>query len=53
MPAEAAAFVKRNGLVMVEDVGDKELTRRHHLGSDGKPDGRLLNWQRFIEARMP
>jgi methyltransferase (TIGR00027 family) len=53
MPAEAAAFVKKHGLAVVEDVGDKELIKRHLTGSDGKQDGRLLNWQRLIEARVP
>ncbi len=52
-PPEAAAFARRHGLVVVEDVGDKELIKRHLLGSDGKPDGRLLNWQRIIEAKVP
>jgi methyltransferase (TIGR00027 family) len=53
MPREAAAFAKKHGLVVVEDVGDKELLKRHLLGSDGKPDGRLLNWQRMMEAKVP
>jgi methyltransferase (TIGR00027 family) len=52
-PPEAAAFVKKHGLAVIEDVGDKELLARHMLGSDGKPDGRLLNWQRIIEAKVP
>jgi len=53
MPREAAAFLRKHGLAVVEDVGDRELLRRHLLGSDGKPDGRLLNWQRMVEARVP
>ena len=53
MPPEAAAFVKKHGLVLVEDVGDRVLLKRHMTGSDGKPDGPLLNWQRMIEARVP
>ena len=52
-PKEAAGFVKKQGLVLVEDVGDKELAKRHNTGSDGKQDGRLFNWQRFLEARVP
>ena len=52
-PPEAAAFARKHGLVVVEDVGEKELLKRHMTGSDGKPDGRLLNWQRMIEARVP
>ncbi len=52
-PAEAAAFVKKHGLVVVEDVGEKELVERYMTGSDGNPDGRLLDWQRIIEATVP
>lgn len=52
MPAEAAAFVKKHGLAVVEDVGDRELGKRY-VGSDGKPEGRLLNWQRMMEAKVP
>jgi methyltransferase (TIGR00027 family) len=52
-PPEAAAFVQKHGLVVVEDVGDSELIERYLTGSDGKQDGRLLNWQRIIEAQVP
>jgi methyltransferase (TIGR00027 family) len=52
-PPEAAAFVRKHGLVVVEDVGDSELIERYLTGSDGKQDGRLLNWQRIIEAKVP
>jgi len=52
-PDEAMAYMKKHGLIVVEDVGEKELVARHLTGSDGKPDGRLLNWQRMIEARVP
>ena len=51
-PAEAAAFAKKHGLTVVEDVGQKELVERYMTGSDGKPDGRLLDWQRIIEAEV-
>lgn len=53
MPAEAAAFVKQHGLAVVEDAGEKLLIERHLIGSDGKQDGRLLNWQRMMEAKVP
>jgi methyltransferase (TIGR00027 family) len=53
MPPQAAAFLKQHGLVLVEDVGEKELTERHLIGSDGKPDGRMIDWHRLIEARVP
>lgn len=52
-PAEAAAWVKKRGLRVVEDIDHKELTRRHLTGSNGKPDGRVLDWQRIIKARVP
>ncbi len=52
MPAEAAAFVKKHGLAVVDDAGHRELGKRY-AGSDGKPEGRLLNWQRFMEAKVP
>lgn len=52
-PAEASAFVKKHGLAVVEDAGEKLLIQRHLIGSDGRQDGRLLNWQRMLEARVP
>jgi len=52
-PREAAAFAKRHGLAVVEDIGERELLKRHMTGSDGKPDGRLFNWQRMIEVKVP
>jgi methyltransferase (TIGR00027 family) len=52
-PPQAAAFLMQLGLVLVEDVGEKELTERHLTGSDGKPDGRMIDWHRLIEARVP
>jgi methyltransferase (TIGR00027 family) len=52
-PVEAATWAKQRGFRLVEDVGDKELTRRHLTGSDGKPDGRVIDWHRLIEARVP
>jgi hypothetical protein len=44
--------VKKHGLAVVEDVGDRELGKRY-AGSDGKPEGRLLNWQRMMEVKVP
>jgi methyltransferase (TIGR00027 family) len=52
-PREAGAFAKRHGLQVVEDVNSKTLTRRHLLGSDGKPDGKMIDWHRIIEAKVP
>lgn len=52
-PPEAAAFAARYGLTVVEDVGQKELVERYMTRPDGQPDGRLLDWQRIIEAKVP
>lgn len=52
-PRQAAAFLRKHGMLLVEDVGEKELTARHLTGSDGKPDGRMIDWHRLIEARVP
>ena len=52
-PAEAAAWAKKLGFRVVEDVDDKELGRRHLTGSNGKLDGRLLDWHRLMEVRVP
>ena len=51
-PAEAAAWAKKRGFSVVEDIGGKDLTRRHLTGSNGKPDGPMLDWHRLIEARV-
>ena len=52
-PAEAAAFAARHGLAVVDDLDHAELTRRYLLDSSGKPDGRLPDWQRIIDAVVP
>ena len=52
-PREAGAFARRNGLQVIEDVYSRTLTRRHLLGSDGKPDGKMIDWHRIIEAKVP
>ena len=52
-PEGAAAFARKNGLRVVEDLGPKELTRRYLIGSDGKPDGRMVDGHRIIEAMVP
>jgi methyltransferase (TIGR00027 family) len=50
---EAAAWARKLGFKVVEDIGGKDLTRRHLTGSNGKPDGPMLDWHRLIEARVP
>lgn len=52
-PEEAAAFATRHGLKVLEDLDDAALTRRYLVNSRGKPDGRLPNWQRIIDASVP
>ena len=52
-PAEAAALVLASGLVVSEDIGSDELTQRYLIGSDGQADGRMLEGNRIIDARVP
>ena len=52
-PAEAAAWAKKLGFRVVEDIGGKALERRHLTGSNGRPDGPLLDWHRLMEVRVP
>lgn len=51
-PREAAAFARKHGLKVVEDVGPNELTSRHLTGADGKPDGVVIDWHRIITAQL-
>lgn len=50
---EAAEFAQRHGLMVLDDLNALELTRRYLTGSDGKPDGRLPDWYRIIDANVP
>ena len=52
-PAEAAAFVAANGLVVIDDLGSEALTQRYLIGSDGRPDGRMPEGTRILDARVP
>jgi methyltransferase (TIGR00027 family) len=52
-PAQADAFARRHGLAVVRDLDAAELTRRYLIGADGKPDGRIPEWYRIIDARVP
>ena len=49
----AAAWAKKFGFVVVEDVAGKELERRHLTGASGKPDGRVIDWHRLMQVRVP
>jgi methyltransferase (TIGR00027 family) len=51
-PAVAHDFLRRHGMELIRDLDDGELTPRYLIGSNGKPDGRLPNWLRIIDARV-
>jgi methyltransferase (TIGR00027 family) len=50
---QAAALATREGLVVVSDVGPAELTARYLIGSDGQPDGMMVEFPRIIHVRVP
>ena len=52
-PRGAAAFARQQGLKVIEDLGTKELTERYLIGSDGKPDGRMPDGHRILQAQVP
>ena len=52
-PKQAAEFAQESGLMVLDDLGHEELTRRYLTGSDGRPDGRNTDWQRIIDAKVP
>ena len=52
-PSQAATFLEHHRMQLVEDLDAKALTERHLIGSDGKADGRMTDWLRMIEARVP
>jgi len=50
---QAAAIATREGLVVVSDIGPAELTARYLTGSDGQPDGMMVEFPRIIHVRVP
>lgn len=52
-PHAAAAFATQQGLMVIEDLGTEELTRQYLTGSDGKPDGRMPDGHRILQAQVP
>ena len=50
---QAAAIATREGLVVVSDIGPAELTARYLIGSDGQPDGMMVEFPRIIHVRVP
>ena len=51
-PQEAATFAQQHGLAVREELDAAALTRNYLAGSDGKPDGRIPEWYRVIEAEV-
>ena len=51
-PAEAAAFAAQHGLAVREDLDAAALAHGYLTGSDGKPDGRIPEWYRIIDAEV-
>ena len=51
-PQEAAKFAQQHGLAVREELDAAALTRNYLAGSDGKPDGRIPEWYRVIEAEV-
>jgi hypothetical protein len=39
--------------VVVSDIGPAELTARYLTGSDGQPDGMMVEFPRIIHLRVP
>lgn len=50
---QAAALATREGLMVVSDLGPRELTARYLIGSDGEPDGMMSEATRIIHVRVP
>jgi hypothetical protein len=50
---QAAALATRAGLNVVSDVGPAELTARYLIGSDGQPDGMMVEFPRIVHVRVP
>jgi methyltransferase (TIGR00027 family) len=50
---QAAALATRAGLLVVSDLGPAELTARYLIGSDGQPDGMMVEFPRIIHLRVP
>lgn len=50
--AQAAAFARAHGLQLVEDLSTDELAQCYLIGGDGQPDGRWLEGNRIIEAKV-
>ncbi|MEO8716896.1 MAG: SAM-dependent methyltransferase [Burkholderiales bacterium] len=51
-PAEAQTFAQRHGLNVLEDLDALALTRRYLIGSNGKPDGRIPDGYRIVDAKV-
>ena len=49
----AADIATHEGLVVMSDLGPPELTSRYLIGTDGEPDGMMVEFPRILHARVP
>ena len=50
---QATDIATREGLAVVSDVGPAELTARYLIGTDGQPDGMMIEFPRIMHAQVP
>ena len=50
---QATDIATREGLAVVSDIGPAELTARYLIGTDGQPDGMMVEFPRIIHAQVP
>jgi hypothetical protein len=50
---EAAAMVRSAGLVVEADLSAEDLSRLYLRDAQGIPDGRILEGNRILEAKVP
>jgi methyltransferase (TIGR00027 family) len=51
--SEAAAMVRSAGLVVEEDLSAEDLSHLYLRDAQGRPDGRILEGPRILEAKVP
>jgi methyltransferase (TIGR00027 family) len=50
---QAMDIATHEGLAIVSDVGPAELTARYLIGTDGQPDGMMVEFPRIMHAQVP
>src|SRR5262245_39650288 len=50
---QAADIATREGLAVASDIGPAELTARYLIGTDGQPDGMMIESTRIMHAQVP